>query len=157
MPHLLPSAIATLIACTATLATADPLPPDARPVSGKSLAKIYAGRTAEWSESKAYFAPDGSLKGIHTGGGTTLFWGKWTVKGNEVCMQNSYRNLQTGKTGSGLRDCWAWWQAADGTLWQLWTVRYDNSKPPKDDYYTGEEKKLKKGDLVSKKFDRLNS
>jgi hypothetical protein len=149
--------LATAVSIFATTAIADPLPKDAKPVAAKSLIKIYAGKTADWSTSKAFFAADGTIKGINTSNGTSIYWGKWTAKGNEVCMVNSWKDTGTGKTGDGAKDCWKWWQAADGTLWQLWSVHYDGSKPSKTDYYTGEEANLKKGDLVSKKFDKLNS
>ncbi len=148
---------AALVLCAASVAWADALPDGAKPISAKWLAKYYAGKSADWDSSKAYFAPDGTVKGINTSdGGKSIFWGKWSAKGNEVCMVNSWKNLSSGKTGSGSTDCWKWYAAADGTLWQLWSVHYDGTKPGKDDYYAGEDKKLRKGDIVSKTFDKLN-
>lgn len=134
---------------------ADPLPETAKPIGAASLKKFYSGSSTNWDTSKAYFAPDGTVKGINTGNGTSIYWGKWTVKGNEVCMVNSWRNLGTGESGGGATDCWKWYVDADGTYWTLWSVHYDGSKPKADDYYKGEADKIRRGDTVSKKFDKL--
>lgn len=150
----LAAAAATMMAGAAA---ADPLPADAKPLAAESLAAFYAGKTADWKTSKAYFAPDGTLKGINTENGASIYWGKWTVKGNEVCMVNDWRNTQTGDSGGPATDCWKWYVDGSGTFWQLWSVRYTGQKPPRDDYYTGEEKKFRKGDKVSKQFDKLNT
>lgn len=145
------------IGLLATTAAADPLPEGAKPIGPASLTKLYSGRTLDWDTSMAYFAPDGTVKGINTQTGDSIFWGNWTVKGNEVCMVNNWKSLGTGETGSGATDCWKWWVAGEKEYWTLWSVRYDGSQPPADDYYDGELKKFRKGDAVSRKFDRLNS
>lgn len=93
--------LAAALAVAAWPALADPLPNGARPLGAKALHKLYSGTTLNWKTSRAWFAPDGTLKGVAGKGklGETLFWGTWTVKGNEVCMSGPFRNRITGKEG----------------------------------------------------------
>lgn len=141
--------------CAPLAATADALPEDAKPVSAASISKLYSGNSTDWKESMAYFAPDGTIKGVHTGNGNAIYWGTWRVKGNEICMTNDWKNVDTGESGGGLTDCWKWYVDGAGKPWQLHSVRFDGSKPGADDYYTDEIKKIRKGDIVSKKHDQL--
>ena len=152
-----PATLAAALCALALPALADPLPKGARPLSEKALAKMYAGTTLNWTTSRAYFAPDGSLKGIAGKNrlGDTLFWGRWTVKGNEVCMSGPFRNRTTGKTGT-TTDCWKWFLGPDRQPWTLWSVHYDGSAPDLAEGYSREEiTRMRRGDGVSATFDRL--
>lgn len=151
-----------LIACITALAApagtvrADPLPEGARPLAARSLVKLYSGTTLDRETSMAYFAPDLTVKGVSGKNLKGAVWvGTWQAKGNEVCMDVQWRDLATGKTGPS-RDCWKWYVAPDKTIWTLWSVHYDGTRPdPDGDYYDGELAKMKRGDLVSDRYARL--
>lgn len=131
---------------------AEPLPKDAVPIGASSLTSFYAGSSSNWTNSKAYFAPDGSVKGVYTAddGKKFPYAGKWDVKRNEVCMRVS----GVGKT-KVTTDCWKWYLGADNAYWTLWTVHFDNTKPTKNDYYKSEATKISRGDTVSAEFAKL--
>ncbi len=153
MKSLIVSAVLAGGVCLATTAFADPLPKDAKPIAAKSLSALYGGSTAKWGNSTAYFAPDGTVRGIFTedNGTRRAYQGGWQAKGNEVCM--TVKVLKTDWDAS--TDCWKWYLGGDGTLWTLWSVHYDKTKPTKNDYYTDEKSKLSRGDKVSKSFAKL--
>lgn len=98
-------------------AAAGPLPKDATPIAAGSLKSFYAGSTANWTNSTAYFAPDGTVRGIFTAkdGGRHAYDGTWRVKGNEVCMDTRGH----GETGAPNTDCWKWYLGADRVYWTL--------------------------------------
>lgn len=149
--------IALALAALALPATADPLPKGARPMSQKALFKLYAGTTTDWNTSSAYFAPDGTVKGLAGKKrlGDTLYWGSWTVTGNEVCMNVQYRNRTNGDTGAS-SDCWKWFLDGDKKPWTLWSRHYDGSEPDlANGYYDGELAKMSRGDRISARFDKL--
>ena len=132
---------------------ADQLPKGAKPVSSAELEKIYAGKTADWSSKvRAYFAPDKTVRGFNLEGEVT-YTGRWSVKENAVCMKVNWKAIKGADSGTGT-DCWTWFFQGK-KLYTLWSTRYDGSKPKKNDYYQGENKTLKNGDLVSKKIAEL--
>lgn len=139
-------------------AAADPLPAGAQPLSAKAIQKLYAGNTTDWKTSMAYFAPDGTVKALWGEGSKRgVFWGKWQVKGNEICM-GPLTGIGPGDaepwTSGG--DCWKWWLDADKKPIILWSKHYDGTAPDLEDgYYRDEIGKIKKGDKVTKTFDKL--
>ncbi len=150
--------ITTAIALAAITATApaDPLPRDAQPLGTGSVAGIYAGTTVDWGKSRALFTKDGKVKGISTRNGTTLFWGSWSVAGNEICMRNEWRNVTTGEAGTVPEDCWKWYVDSQGEPWTLWSRHFDKTPADtKNGYYKGEAAKMRRGDGVSAEFDKL--
>jgi hypothetical protein len=149
--------IVAALAALALPATADPLPKGARPLSEKALAKLYSGITTDWKTSSAHFAPDGTVKGLAGKKrlGDRLYWGNWTVKGNEVCMNVDYRSRTNGDTGTST-DCWQWFLDRDRKPWTLWSRHYDGTEPDlADGYHDGELAKMSRGDGVSARFDKL--
>lgn len=150
-------AVTVLCLTNSGVVSADPLPEGAKRLSAPSIQKIYADKTAVWSKSTAYFAADGSVKGIFQGdGGKTLYWGKWSIKGNEICMVVQGYDTSSKETFSGSTDCWKWWVDAEGKPVTLWSVHYDKSKADVNNgYYRSEIDSLEKGDKVSRKFDPL--
>jgi len=140
-------------ASLATTTLAEPLPKDAKPIAAKSLSALYSGNTAKWDNSTAFFAPDGTVKGIFTeeNGTRRAYQGEWRTKGNEVCM--TVKVLKTDWDAS--TDCWKWYLGADKQIWTLWSVHYDKTKPTKNDYYTSEKDNISRGDSVSKAFAKL--
>jgi hypothetical protein len=135
----------------ATFAVADKLPKGAVPLTPKEIKAVYSDHSADWSaKNKALFAADGSVKGIS---GDSFFFGKYTIKGNQICMQvqatNSKTKVSDGKIYS---DCWEW-NKVGKTYWTLYSKSYDNKPVDRVKGWSKSEiKKLKKGDLVSAKY-----
>jgi len=158
MRETLSALLIGLLALGTGVASADPLPGDAKPLSAKSIQKIYAGSTAHWSTSTAYFAPDGTIKATYGKGAKQgIFWGKWQVKGNEICM-SGLTGIGPGDTETWTNggDCWKWWVDGAKKPVTLWSRHYDGTEPDLiDGYYGSELGKIKRGDKVSKTFDKL--
>jgi hypothetical protein len=136
------------IACSsATTAVADKLPKSAKPLTADEIKSIYSNHTAVWKPTnKAYFAQDGKVWGIYDGG---TFEGSWNVTGNEGCMMNKSTDAKTKKSdGKTYTDCWTWYRDNKNKYWSLWSKHFDGSPVTKNDYWDGEIKKLKIGDLT---------
>jgi hypothetical protein len=141
------------VICVALLmsgaARGDALPKAAIPLSSDAIVKLYSGKTAIGKDADIYFAPDGTDKGVWGKPKTiTAFMGTWSVSGNEICIYAFRKNAPVT-----LRDCYRYWR--DGKrLVTLWSNRSDGAAVDESDgYYSGEEDKLKPGDLVSDKYD----
>jgi hypothetical protein len=145
-PICLLGAVLTSFVCGS--AWADKLPKDAVELAADEVKAIYSGKTGIYSVSSMYYAPDGTTKGIYGKPKiTATFKGTWSVNGNEMCTKNKAKG--DPKT---YRDCNKFWRSGK-KLYDLWSVHYDGSKPDlKGGYATDTMKKLKKGDLVSKKY-----
>ena len=142
------------VAFLATLqsASAGELPASAVKLSSAEIKALYSGKTADWSRSQAYFAPNGTTKNVSKQG-KWVGNGTWTVRGNRICMKTKGTSFSSGKAWS-VRDCWSWFRDGKKT-WTLWSVRFNGEKPSKKDYYTGEAKKLKTGDRTKRRYNRL--
>lgn len=141
-----PVALAAAIASGG--ASGEALPQGAHPTSSAAVVGFYAGKTAVWKDSDVYFAPDGTAKGVLGKPKITgVLMGTWAVSGNEICLYAFRQN-----EGATFRDCYKYWR--DGKrLLALWSSRSDGTPvDDKDGYYTGEEDRLKTGDLVSEKY-----
>lgn len=89
-------------------AFSESLPKSAKRLSASDAKALYAGKSANWKKSKAYFSPDGKLFMI----GKDKSWygeGKWSVSGNKVCGKLKWTSVKGGKTGSN-KDCWTWYR-----------------------------------------------
>lgn len=93
------------------------------------------------------------MKGFNLEGKAT-YTGRWSVNNNVVCMKVNWKAIKGSDKGTST-DCWTWFVQGK-RLYTLWSTRYDGSKPKKNDYYQGENKTLKKGDLASKKIAELS-
>lgn len=146
------SIVFPVLAAHVSVACADNLPENAKPMSANEVRSIYSGKSAVWNDARAFFAPDGSVTGYNTKEKVT-FSGSWTVSSNRNCMNITWQKFKSSDSGKS-SDCWDWYK--DGKkIWTLWSVRYDGSKPKKGDYYQGEIKNLKAGDKVSKGYAKL--
>lgn len=133
-------------------ANADPLPKGAVKLTSAEAKAIYSGKTASWTDTLAYFAPNGRYLMI----GKDKSWfgeGKWTVRGNKVCASIKWTNVKSGKTGAGDRDCWTWYKAGDRYL-DLWS---GDKNGVKNGWFDGERKKLSDGDHVSATLNSLKA
>ena len=147
-----------LLAAMALPGLADELPKGSTPMTPDEVAQMYVGKTANWTKSTAYFGADGTVKGLYkTDTSHGIFWGKWQIKGNELCNVGMQGYDAThGDPWEGKGDCWKWWTDPKGKPVILWSKHYDGTKPDTThDYYRDEVKKLKKGDKVSRGFDKI--
>lgn len=131
------------IVVSAASAFADKLPKDAVKLDPSELRSLYAGKSSNWSKSRAYFAPDGTYY-LARKDKSLYAEGRWTVNGNKICANLSWVDVKTKKSGRHT-DCWTWYKAGK-TYWTLWS----GDKDKKNGYYDGELKKLSNGDKVSK-------
>lgn len=134
-------------------AFAEPLPKDAKPLSAAQVTKLYSGNSTNWKTSGAYFAADGTIKGRYSSG---IYWGRWVVKKNEICMEDVQGyDTKSKEAWDGIGDCWKWWADGKGKTITLWSRRFNGEKPDlANDHYRGEADKIQKGDKVSKVFDK---
>lgn len=135
-------------------AVAEELPADAVKMSAADLKKVYAGKSSNWTRSRTYFAPDGTIKWIRKDK-SAYGDGKWTVKGNRVCMLLNWNDVDSKESGRS-KDCWDWYRSGRKYM-TLWSVRFNGEKAKKDDYYDGEFRKLQRGDRVTRTHNRLAS
>lgn len=121
---------------------------NAKALNAAQVKTIYAGKTATWSRSKAYFAPDGTFYLI----GKKKGWygqGKWTVRKNKMCWSMTVHIMKDGKKRKKKNQCTKW--VIDGKKYlSLW---HESDK--KDGWYDGEQKKLRRGDSVTRTFKSL--
>ena len=143
------AAVATATVLTSGGASADALPPTAHPVTSATVVALYSGKTALWKDSDVYFAPDGTAKGVIGKPKVKgVLMGTWAVSGNEMCLYAFRQN-----EGATFRDCYRYWRDENRRLLTLWSSHSDGtSVDDKDGYYTGEQERLKAGDLVSDKY-----
>lgn len=136
--------------------TAAELPKSAKPLSAEEVKEVYSSKTAVWSkDNAAFFASDGSVKGVYGGG---YFSGTWDVSDNEVCMRVQGTDAKTKKSdGKTYVDCWKWFRDGKKRAWAIWSVHHDGSTPSKRDYSTEEIEKLKSGDLVTEKYEKAKN
>jgi len=136
-----------LIACGASAAWADKLPKSAVPMAADEISKLYAGNTQVSKLSDIYFDPSGATKGLFGKPKVKgTFAGKWTVTGNEFCMNNIFKGETKVYT-----DCNKFWKVGD-KIWSLWSAHFDGSKVDDVKGYDPKPPSLKAGDLVSKTY-----
>ena len=138
----------SVFSVVAGVASAERLPKDAVKLSPAEVKAIYAGKSSDWSKSRAYFAPDGTYTIV----GKNSQWvgkGKWTVDGNKVCAGAVSQVVDGGK-GREFTDCWTWYKHGKRHL-----VLWSGEKDKKDGYWDGELKNLSKGDQVTRTYKKL--
>jgi hypothetical protein len=138
---------ALLVVAWSDIADAKKLPKNAAPMTADEVKALYAGNSAVWENSKAFFSPDGKTKGVFGKGKKRVAYaGEWSVADNEVCMKNSPKGEAKVYT-----DCWKWWRVGDKTI-TLWSVHFDGSKVDEKTGYYDEMRSIKRGDKVSAEF-----
>jgi len=119
-------------------AQSETLPATAKPMSAGDIEALYAGKTKVFSQSSMYFAPDKTMKGVAQ---ERPISGRWSVSGNQICLQIKER-----------KDCWKYWRDGD-RIFTIWAVRsYGPKLNPADDYTQDEVNHLQNGDLASEKY-----
>ncbi|MCF1709102.1 DUF995 domain-containing protein [Tabrizicola sp. J26] len=149
--------IAAFLALIALPVAADPLPPNAKPLSSKQIEKLYSGNSAVWDRSMVYFAPDKTTKGVFGKPPSATYTGKWKITKNKLCMTNSPVNIKTGEASKKTyTDCWTFFTDGDRVLTSYYND-FEEGRGPNDDYSEGELSNLRKGDVVSKTFAKYRS
>lgn len=146
---------------------ADPLPPNAKPLSGVEVRKMYAGKSVIWGyKHGAYFASNGKATSVYTNwhndvnprqkwtGYTT---GTWSTNGNEMCWRYSGYDLVDKKAWSGGINCWKWYRA--GSRYYVFPSKEPKGMRPRgaNDYHTNELSKIRNGDRISVWFNEYKS
>jgi hypothetical protein len=131
-------------------ANAEKLPKSAVKLTTEEAKMLYSGKTANWDKAMAYFSPDGTVT-LHTKDKNYWSEGKWSAKGNKVCMATTWHDLKNRKQGTET-ECWTWYRDGKRYL-TLWS----GEKDKKGGYWDGEVKHLSKGDMVSKTFSALKA
>lgn len=124
-------------------AKAESLPKEAVALKSAEVKAIYSGKSSNWSETRAYFAPNGSVS-LFKKDKTVWAEGRWSVTNNQACMNITWNEVKSGKTGKHT-DCWTWFRHDKRHL-ALWSGQKDK----KTGYWDGEIKLLRKGDAVTK-------
>jgi hypothetical protein len=123
------------------------LPKGAVPLSAEEVKAIYVGKTIDWKPAKAYWSADGTTIGYYPVKGDEAFAeGTWSVNGNELCYENTWHGKDKTKPFNEKR-CSKYYKVKK----VIWTENTKDDDKWQGDIWTGVEKKLKKGDSVSKK------
>lgn len=145
------------IVAVSSSALADKLPKGSEHLAESEIIELYSGNSMRWDKDNvAYFASDGKVVSTFNFGGDRGYTvGTWQVTGDEICKNTTeWFNIAKGTSGKGSPDCWRW--ARKGrTFYNLWSVRFDGSKPNDGAWTKGENKKIKQGDLASQKIEAM--
>jgi hypothetical protein len=142
------SLVAICFSCSAAIS--ETLPKSAIKISSTEAKSLYSGKSSNWKKARAYFSPDGRYLIV----GKNKKWfaeGTWNTRGNKVCSKSKWTNIKDDKTGRSV-NCWTWYKDGKRYL-SLWS----GDKNGKHGYYDGEHKKMRKGDRVSKTFNKLKA
>lgn len=125
------------------------LPKGATPMTPEEITVILSGNSIDFKVAKYYFAPDHSLLGIGSNG-----WfadGTWSVNGNTWCLDSLWHGPDKAKAPETFGLC--------SEKYKVGKIIYTKNTKGEDKYlgdiWTGEEKKIKKGDIVSAKVAKL--
>lgn len=151
--------VSTLLVFFDTPSFAASLPSGSKDLSEEQITALYSGNTMQWDkDNRAFFAPDGSVVSTFSFKGSQGYTvGSWKVTGNEICKNTAeWFDVTTGKSGKGTPDCWRW--AIKGKkYYTTWSVRFDGSTQKELSWSSGENKKIKNGDLVSKAVETMKA
>jgi hypothetical protein len=117
---------------------ADPLPKNAKPLTGAEVRELYSGRSIIWGRKQgAYFASNGRVISVYTNwhndinpskkwtGYTT---GTWSVAANQICWRYSGFDLIDKKSWSGGFECWKWYRA-NSQYWSFHVKKPRGKRP----------------------------
>lgn len=141
--------------------SAETLPKNAKPLSASEVSSLFSNRTkkagpdscTDGDTSLVKWYSDGRMRGISTvpaHGIDSIFWGRWTVKGNRLCAKTTVHYISTNKSKSEYR-CFDYFKAGRdiyGFMSFCPTRTYGSS-----DYW--KVSKPVSGDLTSPAYDQL--
>ena len=131
------------------------LPKGAVPLSSDEIKTLFAGNTIDFKDTLYFFLTDGSLVGFHTDkSGNSFADGKWSVNDNEFCLDTSWYGKDKSAKPFLFALCYKFYKVNK----VIWT---ENNKGGEEKdlgaIYTGQDKKIKKGDLISAKVTALKT
>jgi hypothetical protein len=130
------------------------LPKAAVPLTAEETKAIFSGSTINWGDAQAYWATDGTSIGYyHKGKVESFAEGTWTVIGNEMCYDNGWRDADKSKAVFKDNRCAKYYKVKK----VIWIENTKDDDKWMGDIWTGINKKLKKGDLVSAKATALKA
>ncbi len=140
---------------------AEPLPKNAKPLSSSEVRAIFADRTSrggadsctEGDTALVKWFGDGRVRGISSvapHGLDHIWWGKWWVKGNSMCMKVTKHYVRNGKKGSEYR-CWDF-HRANGATYAIMSSCPTRRYGANDYWKFG---KLSRGDVTASTYDKL--
>ena len=124
------------------------VPKEATPMTPEEITAILAGNSIDYKVGKYYFAPDHTLVGLGTGG-----WfadGTWSVNGNTWCLDSVWHGPDKTKTETYVQ-CHEKYKLGK----KIYTKNTKGEDKWLGDVGTDQEKKIKKGDIVSVQVDKL--
>ncbi|KQS79927.1 hypothetical protein ASG25_21745 [Rhizobium sp. Leaf384] len=131
------------------------LPATATAITSEEVTALFSGNTTDWKPARAFWAADGKVIGLYPKKGSEAVGeGKWTVTGNKMCYEIDWRTAK--KTAAPFHEnaCNEFYKAGK----KIWTKNVENSDAQyKGNIYTGEDKKLLKGDKASKEADAVKA
>lgn len=152
---------AFIVVLTADSGIAETLPKNAKPLSSSEVRALYANRTArggvdsctDGDTALATWFSDGRVRGISSvppHGLDHLWWGRWWVKGNSMCMKVQRYYIRTKKFSPEYR-CWDFHKTG-GDVYAFMSSCPTRKYGPNDYWKFG---RLSKGDLTAPTYDKL--
>lgn len=140
-----------LMGSTGASAGSMKMPPNAVPRTAEEIRKTYSGNTIDYKVSKYFLANDGSVLGIDKGG-TWYAEGAWNVTGNVICLDTVWHGPPGKKTDS-YKECYEKYKSGKEML----SKQTEGEKKYVGDISNDQEKKIRRGDLVSQQVQALKA
>jgi hypothetical protein len=90
-------------------ALADELPKTGVKLTAAEIKGLHAGKTAKWSSTVAYFAPDGKFA-MYDRKKKWFGDGAWSVRGNMICRTVTVTSMGDGSRKKVDSMCWTWYK-----------------------------------------------
>ena len=150
-----------LLSLTVETSYSEPLPKGAVPLTASETRALFAGKTWRYGPDacnendtgRVTFFADGRTRGIADLGVKrpwAIFWGTWSVNGNQICMTNRGRTVDGLHNGKERR-CEAYFRSGK-TVYGINTYCQDR-RFGRNDYFRVGSRKV--GDLTAPEFDQL--
>jgi hypothetical protein len=140
---------ATIVCCPVEAKNKGKLPKTATPMTTEEITAMLSGNSIDFKMVQYYFAPDGKLLGVDPKNKWTAD-GTWDVKGNTWCLHSVWHSPD-GKKSENYEQCSEKYR--DGK--KIYTKNTKGEDQWLGDITTDQEKKMKKGDIVSAKLAKL--
>jgi hypothetical protein len=137
------TAVMMTIASPAMAKNQGKLPKDATPMPSEEIRALLSGNSIDFKVAQYYFAPDGTLWGL------SKDWyadGTWTVEGNTWCLNSSWHGPKKAKEDN-YTQCNEKYKVGK----KIFTKNTKGEEKYLGDVSTDQEKKIRKGDIVSAK------
>ena len=133
------------------------LPKGAAPMVTDDIKKFYAGRSIDWKVAQVFWAEDGKAVGYYPNAtkpdDPAFGEGEWNVVDNEMCFHLAWRGKDKTKPPFEDTKCHKLYVAGK----KIWIENTKDEKQYQGDIWTGQEKKMRPGDIVSAKVTELKA